>query len=98
MPNSLFKTGRTICALFIVCTSLSACAAPPALQVLSLVIDGVSYLATEKTVTDHGLSVVTQQDCKMLRSLQGDDICQKEDEVLEEELIETEELIAQAPQ
>ncbi|WP_419797330.1 MAG: hypothetical protein ACNI26_13525 [Terasakiella sp.] len=57
---------------------LSGCAAPPALQILSLALDGISYIATDKTLADHGLSAVTQKDCKLLRSLQDQEICQKE--------------------
>ncbi|GGF74610.1 hypothetical protein GCM10011332_30860 [Terasakiella brassicae] len=57
---------------------LSGCAAPPALQILSLALDGISYITTDKTLTDHGLSALTQKDCKLLRSLQDQEICQKE--------------------
>ncbi|MDV7340180.1 hypothetical protein RYZ26_11285 [Terasakiella sp. A23] len=63
--------------LFISTFMLSGCAAPPALQVLSFALDGISYIATDKSVADHGLSVVAQRDCKMLRTLQGEEICQK---------------------
>ncbi len=59
---------------------LSGCAAPPAFQVISLALDGISYLTTDKSVADHGLSIVAQEDCKMLRTLKGEDICQKEPE------------------
>ncbi|WP_417830992.1 hypothetical protein [Terasakiella sp.] len=59
---------------------LSGCAAPPALQILSLALDGISYITTDKTLTDHGLSALTQKDCKLLRSLQDQEICQKENQ------------------
>lgn len=57
--------------------SLSGCivALPPAVQMASLALDGVSYLATGKSVTDHAISTVTAQDCAMLRALKGDTIC-----------------------
>ncbi len=57
--------------------SLSGCiiAVPPAIQLASLALDGVSYATTGKSVTDHAISNVTNQDCAMLRSLQGDNIC-----------------------
>ncbi|WP_417797446.1 hypothetical protein [Terasakiella pusilla] len=69
---------KTILSLGVLSLSLSACAAPPALQLLSLAIDGISYIATDKTLADHGLSAVSQQDCKMLRTFQGEDICMDE--------------------
>lgn len=57
--------------------SLSGCivALPPAVQMASLALDGVSYLATGKSVTDHAISTVTAQDCAMLRMLKGDNVC-----------------------
>ena len=57
--------------------SLSGCivALPPAVQLASLALDGVSYMATGKSVTDHAISTVTAKDCAMLRGLQGDNIC-----------------------
>lgn len=57
--------------------SLSGClvALPPAVQLASLALDGVSYVATGKSVTDHAISAVTAQDCAMLRGLKGETIC-----------------------
>ncbi|SCA57636.1 conserved exported hypothetical protein [Candidatus Terasakiella magnetica] len=75
---------------------LSACAGPPALKIISFALDGISYLATEKTVADHGLSVVTEKDCKMIRTLKKEDICK--DEIVEEAMIDSEELIVPAAQ
>ncbi len=46
---------------------LSGCALPVPLQVASWALDGISYLMTEKSVTDHGLSIVIQKDCAVLR-------------------------------
>lgn len=54
---------------------LQACAVPVPLKIASWALDGISYLATKKSLTDHGLSMVAQQDCAMLRGLQGEEIC-----------------------
>jgi len=48
---------------------LGGCALPLPVQIASWALDGISYLATEKTVADHGLSMVAQQDCAVLRGL-----------------------------
>jgi hypothetical protein len=80
----LFPRLRLYTTLSLSTLFLSGCAAPPAFQVISLALDGISYLTTEKSVADHGLSLVAQEDCKMLRSLKGEDICQKEPEDIEE--------------
>lgn len=67
----------TLGALAATALSLSGCivAVPPALQVASLALDGISYMTTGKSVTDHAISTVTAQDCAMTRALKGDDIC-----------------------
>ena len=48
---------------------LGGCALPVPVQIASWALDGISYLMTEKSVTDHGLSVLAQQDCAILRGL-----------------------------
>lgn len=63
--------------------SLSGCivALPPAIQLASLALDGISYVSTGKSVTDHAISAVTAKDCAMIRSLKGENIC--DDKVIE---------------
>jgi hypothetical protein len=53
----------------------AACALPIPIQVASWVIDGVSYLATNKSIADHGISAISGKDCAMLRTLTLDPIC-----------------------
>ena len=49
---------------------------PPAVTVASFAADGASYVATGKSVTDHGISVATARDCEVfLRALEGKSIC-----------------------
>ncbi len=57
---------------------LSGCGLPPAVTVVSLVASGVSYVTTGKSVTDHGISMVLQKDCALLRGFEGD-ICLEPD-------------------
>lgn len=59
-----------------VALALGGCGLPPAIQVASYVVDGVSYLATDKSVTDHILSAAVEQDCALIRALdEGREIC-----------------------
>ena len=58
---------------------VSGCAIPVPIQVASWALDGISYLATQKSVTDHGISFVAQQDCALWRTVQGKDICDSYD-------------------
>jgi hypothetical protein len=55
---------------------LSGCALPVPIQIASWALDGLSYLTTEKSVADHGLSIIAQQDCAILRGLLAEgDFC-----------------------
>jgi hypothetical protein len=58
---------------------LAGCALPPALTVVSMALDVASYAASGKTVTDHGISMVLQKDCAMIRALEEEgEICSDE--------------------
>ncbi len=63
--------------------SLSGCGLPPIVTYISYAADVVSFLATKKSVTDHGISMVLQKDCALLRVLDGP-ICIEE---VEEEIV-----------
>jgi len=45
------------------------CALPAGVVIASYAADGVSYIATGKSVTDHGLSAGTGHDCALLRPI-----------------------------
>ncbi len=64
--------------------SLSGCGLPPAVTYASYAADVFSYLTTGKSVTDHGISMVLEKDCALLRVLDGP-ICIEE--VEEEEIV-----------
>lgn len=55
---------------------LSGCGLPPAVSVASWALDGISYLASGKSVTDHAISEVAQQDCALFRVVQGRGLCE----------------------
>ena len=55
---------------------LAGCVAiPPAVSIASWAINGVSYLASGKSVTDHAISAILDQDCAMWRIIKGDPMC-----------------------
>jgi hypothetical protein len=54
---------------------LAGCALPPALTLASFAADGISYVATGKSTTDHAISVVAQEDCAVIRALKEEAIC-----------------------
>ncbi len=56
---------------------ISGCALPVPLQVASWALDGVSYVMTEKSITDHGLSVVAQKDCAVWRGVTEGELCRE---------------------
>jgi hypothetical protein len=59
---------------------LSGCGAPPALVIASYAADGASYIATGKSVTDHGISAATGRDCALWRTIKGNPVCADEPE------------------
>jgi hypothetical protein len=67
-----------MCALMPILASLGACAIPPALTVLSFATNAVSYAATGKSVSDHGISAVLGEDCALWRVLADRKICTPE--------------------
>ena len=58
---------------------LGACVPLP-LQVATLAADGISYLMTKKSVTDHGLSAVVGQDCALHRAVTDGTLCRDDKE------------------
>ncbi len=67
-------------ALLVLCSVLlGACSMPLPLKFVSWALDGIAFLTTEKSVTDHGISLVAQQDCALWRGITGEQICQSED-------------------
>lgn len=57
---------------------LSGCGLPPAVMIASYAADGVSYVATGKSVSDHGISKVTGRDCALWRIIKGEAVCKDE--------------------
>ena len=64
----------TICLM----TLLTGCALPVPLQIAGWVLDGASVLATDKTVADHGLSLVAGKDCSIWRGIMDGEMCRDE--------------------
>src|SRR5579863_4868847 len=54
---------------------VSGCALPPAVVIASYAADGVSYISSGKSLEDHGLSAVMDQDCALHRVLMEKPIC-----------------------
>jgi len=60
---------------------LGGCALPLPVQVASWALDGILYVTTEKSLADHGISVVAQKDCAVLRGvLNGGEFCRDFDD------------------
>ena len=80
VAHEYFQKAFKISALAGVAMSLSGCIVtlPPAIQLASLALDGISYASTGKSVSDHAISAVTAQDCAMLRGLKGEAICSEQ--------------------
>jgi len=65
----------SICTLSITVVLLSGCALPVPIQAASWAIDGISYLATNKSIMDHGISTVSGRDCATFRIVTEGNVC-----------------------
>ena len=61
---------------------LSGCAVPVPIQVASWALDGLSYMVSQKSVTDHGISMIAEQDCALWRGLTEGSICHQNDDAV----------------
>jgi len=50
---------------------LSGCFLPPVVSIASLALDVGSYAVSGKTMTDHGISLVADEDCALVRVFEG---------------------------
>ncbi len=64
-----------LAALLALPIPLASCVLPPAVTVASFAADGISLVATGKTVSDHALSTAANEDCRMWRLLTGGPVC-----------------------
>lgn len=58
---------------------VSGCALPVPLKIASWAADGISYLTTQKSVVDHGLSAMNGQDCAVVRLVTEGSACRSEE-------------------
>lgn len=86
------------CAVIVGSLFMGGCALPVSVQVASLIADGVSYIATEKTLADHGLSAIMGQDCGVLKGIQRGSLCVAPDEVTTPAIAKAEPPVTARPQ
>ena len=65
--------------LALVALPLGGCVLPPAVSIASLAFDVGSFAATGKSATDHVISGIAGEDCRMLGVFEGE-ICREEQE------------------
>jgi len=63
-----------VVSLLFLSALVSGCAVPVGVTVASWAIDGFSYAATQKSLTDHGLSFIVDKDCALHRVVTEMDI------------------------
>lgn len=45
------------------------------MQIVSLAVNGISYMTSGKSAADHGISAVVQKDCSMIRLVRAESVC-----------------------
>jgi len=67
---------RKLVLILFLGTTVGGCAALPVpVQIASWALDGLSVITTQKSITDHGLSIVSNQDCAIWRGFTEGEIC-----------------------
>ncbi len=56
---------------------LAGCGLPHAVTIASYALDGISFLSSGKTVSDHALSAVAQRDCALWRVVKNELVCRE---------------------
>ena len=74
---------KKVAVVFACVAAVGGCAAPPALQVIALLADVVSYAFSEKSVSDHGLSIAAHRDCAIWRVVTEGSVCREEAPVIQ---------------
>lgn len=64
---------RNVLAMF-ACIGLAGCILPPVISYTSMALDGISYVATGKSVGDHALSAAVRKDCAVWRAVTEQDV------------------------
>lgn len=72
--GSLLRRSAAVVAVPIL---LGGCALPLPVKIASWAIDGISYVATQKSVTDHGISLAMEKDCALLRGVTEGQVCRE---------------------
>jgi len=80
--QNLMTSSYRIAGALVAPLMLGGCGLPIGIQVASLLADGISVWKTDKTLTDHGLSAVTEKDCALWRGVEGKDICTDTDDAV----------------
>ena len=74
----MFKYAKNINLLALITLILGGCSFfPVPLQIVSWAADGISVITTQKSISDHGLSLVTQKDCAIWRGFTTGGICRE---------------------
>jgi cell division protein FtsN len=70
--GNIIKNGGT---LVVASMLLGGCGLPVGVTIASWAADGISYVATDKTLTEHGISAVAGKDCSVWRMFKGGNFC-----------------------
>jgi hypothetical protein len=65
----------SIALLLAFASGVTGCVLPPAFTIASLMADGVSLASSGKTVTDHAISLLAHEDCRLWRLFEGKSVC-----------------------
>ncbi len=69
------KPGAGFGAAAVLLAGLAGCGGESVLGLTQIALEGASHLATGKSMSGHGLSAITGEDCDLSRALTGEPVC-----------------------
>ncbi|MBK18017.1 MAG: hypothetical protein CMM52_04165 [Rhodospirillaceae bacterium] len=79
-------TALRILSIFSLLSFLAGCAVPSTLNLAGYAVEGATFLQTGKSVSDHAVSAVTGQDCRLIRGVTKGTLCKKSEDALENQV------------
>lgn len=70
--------GKALLLMVVLLLVMCGCTLPIAIRTITITANGTSYITTNKTLSDHGLSYILDSDCSMLRVMSEKPICKEQ--------------------
>ena len=77
MASRSFGICLRVAFVSLVAVWLAGCGLPPVVAIMSTAADGLTFIATGKSISDFALSAMTDKDCAVLRIVTNNEVCRE---------------------